>query len=63
MLFLAMTFALGGCGDLPSDQSDVEEQQIQRSLYGGGNPNQPAPPVPVDQPKGEPVPGEAVPDR
>ncbi len=63
MLFLAMPFALGGCGDLPSDQSDVQEQQLQRSSYGAGNPNQTAPPVPDNQPKGEPVPGEVVPER
>jgi hypothetical protein len=61
MLFLAMPFVLAGCGDLPSDQGDVQEQQIQRSFYGSGNPNQTTPPVYDDKPKGEPVPGEIVP--
>jgi hypothetical protein len=62
MLLLAIAFALAGCGDLPSDASDVQEQQMQRSFYGTGNPAANNPP-PDNQPVREPVPGEVVPDR
>ena len=55
-------FALAGCGDLPSDADAIQDQQIQRSFYGPGNPaanNLP----PDNTPPREPVAGEVVPDR
>ena len=52
MLLLAIAFVLGGCGDLPSEPSEVQEQ------YGAGNPNRTAPPVYDEQAKPEPVAGE-----
>jgi hypothetical protein len=63
MLLLAMTLALGGCGDLPSEPSAVQEQQMQGSSRAPGQPYQTSAPVSEDQPKREPVPGEVVPDR
>jgi starvation-inducible outer membrane lipoprotein len=61
LLLLGMAFVLAGCGDLP-DSSDVQDQQMQRSFYGTGNPasNNPAP---DNEPKRESVPGEVVPDH
>ena len=63
MLLAAIAFVLGGCGDLPSEPSEVQEQQLQRSFYSAGNPNRTAPPVYDEQPKPEPVPGEDAPDH
>lgn len=61
LLLLGMAFALAGCGDLP-DSSDVQDQQMQRSFYGTGNPA-PNNPAPDNEPKRESVPGEVVPDH
>jgi hypothetical protein len=64
MLFLATAFALGACGELPPDNTEeVQEQPIQRSFYGPGNPNLSKPPALVNPPSREPVPGEQIPDR
>jgi hypothetical protein len=63
IVVLAIAFLLGGCGgDLGSEQSEIQEQQTQRSFYGPGNP---ALRNLTDDttPKREPVPGEVVPDR
>jgi hypothetical protein len=49
---------LGGCGDLGSESDDIQQQQLQRSMYGPGQQglmNQP--PEPTAPPR-EPVPGE-----
>jgi hypothetical protein len=63
ILVAAIAFALAGCGgDIGSDMSDVQEQQMQRSFYGTGNPAANNPP-PDTAPKREPVPGEVVPGR
>lgn len=52
MLLLAIAFALGGCGDLPSEPGEVQEQ------YGAANPHRTAAPVYDDQANPEPVAGE-----
>jgi hypothetical protein len=62
ILVVAIALALAGCGDLPSDSSDVQDQQMQRSFYGTGNPAANNPP-PDNAPAPEPVPGEVVPGR
>lgn len=62
MLVVLIALTLVGCGDLPSDPSDVQDQQMQRSFYGTGNPSANNPP-PDNAPKPEPVPGEVVPGR
>jgi hypothetical protein len=63
ILVLGMALFLSSCGgDLGSEQSEIQEQQTQRSFYGPGNPalrNLPD----ATTPKREPVPGEVVPDR
>jgi hypothetical protein len=58
MLLLATAFVLGGCGDLPYEPSEVQEQQLQRSYYSAGNPNRTASPVDDEQARPEPVAGE-----
>jgi hypothetical protein len=66
MLLFATAFALMGCGEMPSDPSEAQEQQMQRSFYGTGSPgltNQAQAPASQDQPQREPVPGEEVPNR
>jgi len=62
LLLLSIAFVLGGCGDLP-DSGDVQEQQMQRSFYGSGNPAANNPPPTGNQRPTEPIPGEQVPDR
>jgi hypothetical protein len=59
LLVATIALALTGCGDLP-EASDVQDQQMQRSFYGTGNPAANNPP-PVNEPQREPVPGETVP--
>ena len=60
-LLFVVSLALAGCGDLP-DSSEVQDQQLQRSFYGTGNPAANNPP-PYNAPPSDPVPGEVVPDR
>lgn len=62
LLLLAVSLALDGCADLPSEPSDIQEQQAQRSFYSPGNPTVNNPP-PDSTPPREPVPGEVVPNR
>lgn len=64
MLLLAMAFALGGCAEVVSENpNEVQEQPMQRSFYGPGNPNLSKPPALENPPRQEPVPGEQIPDR
>jgi hypothetical protein len=64
MLLLGLAFALGGCAEITSDNpTEVEQQPMQRSFYGPGNPNLSKPPALVNPPSREPVPGEQIPDR
>jgi hypothetical protein len=63
ILVVAIALALAGCGgDIGSDLNEVQEQQMQRSFYGTGNPAANNPP-PDNAPTREPVPGEVVPNR
>ena len=62
-MLIGLALALAGCGgDLGSEPSAIQEQQMQRSSYGPGNPAANNPP-PDNAPKPEPVPGEMVPER
>jgi hypothetical protein len=63
IVVLTIALALGACGDLESEPSDAQQQQLERSFYGTGHPGQTMPPTDTSVPNREPVPGEVVPER
>jgi hypothetical protein len=63
IVVFAIALALNACGDLESEPSEAQQQQLERSFYGTGHPGETTPPVDTPAPNREPVPGEVVPDR
>jgi hypothetical protein len=59
---IAIALTLAGCGDPGPEPSALQQQQMQRSFYGPGNPSLTSP-AQENAPVREPVPGEQVPDR